>query len=116
MPVAKEKIAEAIATAEIHGDAAHVAPHIVAEAHEAAQMAEALSTLKKAVDAKKERFKALFAEMGVREMRDAQGRTVAVLNEAAPIRLDQKMLRERFPRQAEECTHPAPYTYVAFKA
>ena len=116
MSVAKDKIAEAIAVAEaeVHGKAATLPPHLVKRANEARQANEALAVLRKRVEADKRFFDDLLKQEGVTEFRNAEDRTIVILNSAAPVRLDQKELRERFPKQAEECTHPSPYTFVTF--
>jgi hypothetical protein len=91
-----------------------VAPHEVARLNAARERAEAFATLKKVVAADKEWAERRFGEEGTREFRDANGRRLATLNHRAPNQLDQKMLRERYPREAADCTHPSPYDYVTF--
>lgn len=116
MSVAGKQVAEAaqVAEAQIHGGGNKLPSHLVKRANEARKMREAFSVLEKALKVEKTFFDGEMDKAGVTSFQDASGRTIVQRNFASPMRLSQSTLRERYPRQAEECTFADPYTFVTF--
>ena len=108
------QIADAVHMVEQERAFVTAQPHDVARLNEARKRSEALATLTKAVKADKEWAQRLMDNEQTRELRDAGGRRLATLNHRAPMQVNQRLLRERFPKVAEEVTEPNPYDYVTF--
>jgi len=69
----------------------------------------------KRMETLKDTFEGWFLTNDTREATNAAGRVVAVRTHGDPVKLDQKMLKEKFPHEADLCTHAQPWDSVSFK-